>query len=71
MKKRTIETKGTGCVRSIDRGFVFKGEVIFHLAALPGLQLCAENPEEAIEVNVLGIDRSLFIVFDRIDWTMQ
>jgi UDP-glucose 4-epimerase len=32
----------------------FRGEVIFHLAALPGLQLCNENPEEAIEVNVLG-----------------
>jgi len=32
----------------------FGGEVIFHLAALPGLQLCNENPEEAIGVNVLG-----------------
>ena len=29
-------------------------EVVFHIAALPGLQLCRENPEEAIEVNVLG-----------------
>ena len=29
-------------------------DVIFHLAALPGLKLCEDNPEEAIEVNVLG-----------------
>lgn len=29
-------------------------EVIFHLAALSGLELCRENPEEAIEVNILG-----------------
>lgn len=29
-------------------------DVIFHLAAIPGLQLCDEFPEEAIAVNVLG-----------------
>ena len=29
-------------------------ETIFHLAAMPGLKLCRENPGEAIEVNVLG-----------------
>jgi len=29
-------------------------ETIFHLAAMPGLKLCRENPKEAIEVNVLG-----------------
>jgi len=32
----------------------FEGEVVFHLAALPGLELCDGNPEEAVDVNVLG-----------------
>lgn len=38
----------------------FRGvDAVAHLAALPGLSLCDENPEEAISINVYGTHRVL------------
>jgi len=52
LKLVVADIRDRTCLEDALRGF--NGEVVFHLAALPGLQLCLENPEEAVGVNVLG-----------------
>jgi len=48
-----VDIRRTGQVEEALRAFG-DVDVVFHLAAIPGLQLCDEFPEEAVAVNVLG-----------------